>query len=44
MIVRAAAEGPMIFAIVFAMGRSCDAGDATAHVAVVIEFPVFIPY
>ena len=42
MIVGSAAEGPMIFAIVVADGQVVDAGDATAHVAVFVEFPVLI--
>src|SRR5262249_29314384 len=42
MSVGTAAEWPMIFAIVFADGQIVDAGDATAHVAVFVEFPVLV--
>src|SRR5215475_1491091 len=42
MIVGTAAEGPMIFAIVFTNGQIVDAGDSTAHVTFLAEFPVLI--
>src|SRR5580765_8590735 len=42
MIVGTAFEGPMKFAIVFANGEIVDAGDATAHVAGFVKFPVFV--
>src|SRR5258705_6323895 len=42
MIIGAAAERPMIFTLVFANGQIVDAGDAAAHVAVFIKFPVLV--
>ena len=42
MIIGAAAERPMIFTLVFTNGQIVDAGDAAAHVAVFIKFPVLV--
>ena len=42
MIIRSAAEWPMIFAIVFADGQIVDAGNAAAHIAEIVKFPVLI--
>src|SRR6266436_2126113 len=42
MIIRPPAERPMVFALVFANGQIVDAGDAAAHIAQIVKFPVLI--
>src|SRR5882762_6890510 len=42
MIIRPPAERPMVFALVFANGQIVDAGDAAAHIAEIVKFPVLI--
>src|SRR5215471_10740979 len=42
MIVRTAAERPMVFAVAFLDGKVIDAGNAKTHQAVLVEFPVFV--
>ena len=42
MIVRAATERPVIFAVAFLDRSIVDAGNAQAHQAVLVEFPVLV--
>ena len=42
MIVGAAAERPMVFALVGRDRQIVDAGDARAHQALLVEFPVLV--
>ena len=42
MIVGTAAEGPVIFSFALADGQVVDAGDAAAHVALLVKFPVLV--
>ena len=42
MLIRTAAQGPMIFAFVFPNRQVIDAGNAPVHITLLVKFPVLI--